>query len=252
MLDGKESFMKKEILFLMMILAMPFATAAGSVSFSSPTASSTTATFSSSGTYTITLAVSDGVTTSSKTFTIVALPNVPPVLGPCNANGIGGSGTSLGVSFSSGTLAVAGVQFSLGLPTGASLTSIAAGTASTAAGKSVSFSSSTANANVLVFGFNSNAIGSGTLVNFGVQLAANVPGGALTLPVTNAVFSDPNGVVVAGTANNCSIQVTANAPPSIINITAPASVVLPNTATFSATVTDVDPTRPLSYQWSGQ
>ncbi|OGR82888.1 MAG: hypothetical protein A3J74_10480 [Elusimicrobia bacterium RIFCSPHIGHO2_02_FULL_57_9] len=159
------------------------------------------------------LSVSDGKATSESTLnvSIIAAPTGAPTLTVASASGPAGTTINLPVSFSPGAASVASLQFSLTLPASLSTGAVTAGAILNTAGKSVSTSRTGNNWNFIVFGLNQNTIAAGALLTAQLTIAAGTPAGALNLPISGIIYSDPSGTAIAGaTSTGGTVTVTAS------------------------------------------
>lgn len=228
----------------------------GNVTFSSPNGLNTTAIFDSTGTFVLQLASFDGAKTSTKTVTVIVTAPPPPVLPRvCVGNGsaIAGNGVDVGLAFSTGTLAVAGMQFDLALPAGVSSNTITAGLATLNAGKSIQANLVGSALRVIIFGLNQTAIDSGFLGTVNLRLAASLSSGALPLTLSGVIGTDAAGIGVAMTNCNATLTVTANQAPALTVAPSTQTIVLPAIATITGSSTDdgaPNPPNALTFTWS--
>jgi hypothetical protein len=231
--------------------------ASAGVTFSSPNTLNTTAVFDSTGTYVLQARASDGVRFSTKTVTIVVNTTVvPPSLAIAPASAIAGNAVDVTVNFTNGVNAqnVSGLQFDLTLPSGVSSNTVIVGAAAQAAGKSVSANMVGSALRVIIFGLNSDPMGSGAMAVINLRLAANLTINR-SLALSGIVGTDPAGVNVPMTFSNGSIVVTANAAPTLSISASATSITLPaqNSVDLTGTATDdgaPNPPGALSYSWS--
>jgi RHS repeat-associated protein len=189
----------------------------GIVTFGAADQQSTQASFSTAGTYQLQLAATDGILTTTSRVTITVnpqpTPNKPPVVS---------AGPSIS-AFVNDTVAMNGSVNDDGLPTGAAVTSTW-----------------------------TKVSGPGNVVFANPSLAA-----------TSATFDQPGNYVLQLTGSDTQYSAWAQASFSItqpsttpdkapnVSLTAPSTVVLPNSATLTANVTDDGlPNNSLSYLWS--
>ena len=152
-----------------------------------------------------------------------------PSLTAGGASGQATTTVSLPISFDPGAASVAGLQFNLALPPSLSTGAVTAGAILTAAGKSVSANRAGNTWTFVIFGINQTAISSGSLLTAQLSIASGTAAGALSLPVSGVVYSDPNGVsIAAGAVGGGTVTVVAAA--SVVS----AIVVSPSTATIAS------------------
>jgi hypothetical protein len=140
------------------------------------------------------------------------------------------------------------MQFDITVPADFTMGSVTPGTIVSNAGKSIG---SSVNGNVwtfIVYGLNQSVIASGTLMTVQIQISPMAFPGAISLPISNVVFSDPNGVAIAGGASSGgSVTVTAPAnPPFFMGGPQDLSVLAGQDATFSVLALG---DAPLTYLW---
>lgn len=144
----------------------------------------------------------------------VVVPPTPAVLAPTltfgNGSGKAGDTVGLTMNFDPGPASVASLQFDVTIPGGISFVSATASAGTLAAGKSVATNMLNATTlRVLVFGLNQTTIGAGALLTIQMKIATGTPAGALNLPISGIVFSDPIGNTIApGTATGSTITVS--------------------------------------------
>ena len=115
--------------------------------------------------------------------------------------------------------------------------SATAGTAATAAGKSISCSRSAGSYLCLVSGVNSNVISNGVVATVSVTLSATVTT-STSISVTNTIGASPAGAVISLTASGGTITVGSAPPLDVSGLTCnPASVITPGTSTCTVTLT---------------
>lgn len=164
-----------------------------------------------------------------------------------SGSGQPGQSVTIPISLTSqGGAQVAGVNFDLNFDEKRlSVSSVTAGSAATAAGKSVSSSEpSPGKLRVIVFGVNQNVIGSGTIVNITFSILGSAAPGTVNLTFSNTAATDPSGNSVP--VNTQAGSVTVNAPPA--TATPPPTATSPPTATAPPTNTPAptDTPRPTS------
>jgi hypothetical protein len=160
-----------------------------------------------------------------------------PSLTMTGASGNAGTTVSIPVNFNPDTSTISLMQFGFTLPTGFRLVSFSTGAATTAAGKSLSFSVNGQSVIFLVAALNTNAIGTGSITTLQISIPAGATAGARSLSFSDVEFSAQNGSIVAGTSTGASITVTTSGggtdttPP-----TAPTNVRFTNTSNTGFTV----------------
>jgi hypothetical protein len=119
-----------------------------------------------------------------------------PSLAGGTVNGTAGNLVSLPIIFNRGTAAISGIQFNLTLPAGLTAGSITPGDVLSSAGK-------TANGNVkgnvwtiIVFGLDQKTLDKGTLLTAQVRIAPGTADGALKIPFSGVVYTDPLGKTI--------------------------------------------------------
>lgn len=227
----------------------------GNVTFSNPTGLTTTAVFDSTGTFVIQFASTDNVLTSTKTVTVTVTAPAPPAvanIGVGVASAISGCGIDVAVVLSTGALDVSSLQFDIMLPAGVTFNTATAGPAAIAAGKSVSPNPIAGGVRILVFGVNQTSFGPGQVVLVNLRLDVALTTGIRSLPIAGIVGSDALGASVSMTGTNGSVNVTANKTP-VVSIGPNQTILLPATASLTATATDdgaPNPPSSLTNGWS--
>lgn len=124
-------------------------------------------------------------------------------------NGSVGTTLSLPVTLTPGSgQSVAAVQCDIAFPTTLALSSVAAGTTATAAGKTLSsFSLGVGSLRVVIAGFNQTAIAAGTVATLNFAVAGNASG-TLSVGLSNAVLASNTGQSVAVTTVNGGVNVS--------------------------------------------
>ena len=148
------------------------------------------------------------------------------------AGGVSGQAAttvSLPISFDPGAASVAGLQFNLTLPASLSTGAVTSGASLTAAGKSVSANRTGNTWTFVIFGINQNSISSGTLLTAQLSIASGAAAGALSLPVSGVVYSDPNGASITAGAITGGTVTVVSASPVVTSI-----AVSPSTATIAS------------------
>lgn len=250
--------MKKWIVWLSLLLAsnVHALLSPGSVTFSNPTGLNTTATFGSTGTYTLQFCSSDGAKSQCAQMTVTVNPSVVmPKMVVGAGSAIAGNSVDIPVNFVAGSVGAAGLQFDLVLPAGVSSNTITAGPATLAAGKGISSNIVGGALRLLITGINQNIIQSGLVAVINLKLAESTPAGSLPLTLTNVVSSDINGNNIPMAASGIgNISVTANKTP-VVTVGPNQTVVFPGPANLTATATDdgaPNPPGALNNAWSVQ
>lgn len=143
-----------------------------------------------------------------------------PTLTVGNASAQAGTALNLPVTFDPTTASVSALQFTLTLPPGLSTGTVTPGAILTTATKSVSANLIGNAWKFLVFGLNQNAISAGPLLMAQMTFPSGTPAGALNVPISGVVFSDPNGLVVS--SGPCQGGIVMVLPASPV-ITSPSS-----------------------------
>jgi len=227
----------------------------GTVTFSNPAALSTTATFSSSGTFVLQLCASDSTKTTCLPTTVTVLAaNIAPNVSIGAANGvIAGNGWGILVSLAAGTVGVSAVQFDMVLPAGISTPTVVAGAAATAAGKTATGNLLAGNVyRVILAGLNTTNIGSGVIANVNVRTDPTLLSGIYPITISGISGSDGSGVGVPMTGTSGSLTVAANQAPAL-TIGANQTITLPVSATLIGTATDdgaPNPPGAMTYNWT--
>jgi chitodextrinase len=136
------------------------------------------------------------------------------------ATGAAGATVALTVNFTAGgATGVSTLQFDLQLPAALSFSSVTAGSAATAAGKSASGSIVTGGVRVLIFGLNQTTIGTGAVAVVNLTIAGGTGPGSLAVGITNITASDPTGTInvpTTGTGGSVTVSALVDAtPPSV-------------------------------------
>ncbi len=120
----------------------------------------------------------------------------------------GGAGQSVNLSVALQTQGaqISGLQFDISYDKTALTMAVAAGTATSAAGKSLSTNSQATGVRVLIVGFNQTLIADGSVVNLTIAVAANAAG-SYPLTVSAASGTDPSGQAVAISASSGAVTV---------------------------------------------
>jgi hypothetical protein len=158
-----------------------------------------------------------------------------PTLTVGNVTGQAGTSVTVPITFDPTTSAVAGIQFTLTVPTGVSTGTVTAGAIVTNAGKLTSDNLIGNSWNIIVFGLNQTSIASGSLMTLQMPIAGSTGAGNLSLTLSNVVYTDANGQSIpAGTTTGGTLTVTAPPPPP--PPPPPATPVISSTGTASGTV----------------
>jgi hypothetical protein len=114
---------------------------------------------------------------------------------------VAGATVALPITFNPGGASIASAQFDITLPPSVSTGTVTPGAALVAAGKTITTRLSGRTLTFLIFGMNQDTNKHGTLATLQLQVAAGTPPGAITLPISNAVFADPAGKSIKPGAN---------------------------------------------------
>lgn len=121
------------------------------------------------------------------------------VLSSCRATAVpapAGTSVTLPVTLSTGTQAIAALQFDVDLPVGVSTDTVTAGSSAIAAQKQISTNMVNGDLRVIISGVNQNAIPSGPVALISFKLAPSMPTGTFQMTLANVVASDPAGLNV--------------------------------------------------------
>lgn len=227
----------------------------GNVTFTNPNALNTAAIFDSTGTYILQFTASDGVRSTNAMVTVTVNTSViMPKLSVGNDADIAGNTVDIPITLSTGTTGVGGVQFDLALPLGVSSNTVTAGISAINAGKSVQANVVGTALRIIVFGLNQSVMASGQVAVVNLQIGAGMVSGTLPLTLSNVSASDINGLSVPMAASGSGVlTVTANKAPTVTIVGGNQTILLPGTATLTATATDDGaPTPPggMNFSWS--
>jgi uncharacterized protein (TIGR03437 family) len=132
-----------------------------------------------------------------------------------NANGLPGATVTVPVQYSPGSN-IAGIQFDLGYDSTSLSIAGTAGSAATAAGKSLATSSISANLQrFIVSGLNQSVLGAGVLVNLSINIQGGVANGNYALHLSGVMGVDINGVSQALSSSDGNVMVVSPAMPAI-------------------------------------
>lgn len=131
------------------------------------------------------------------TMKLVWLLGIAALAGSCHAAPApAGSLVTLPVSLSTGTQAIASLQFDVDLPVGVSSETVTAGSSAITAQKQISTNMVNGDLRVLVSGLNQTVIPSGPVALVTLRLALTLPTTSYQINLSNVVASDPAGIVV--------------------------------------------------------
>lgn len=116
-----------------------------------------------------------------------------------------GQNFNLSMNFTPGPDAITSLQFDLLVPTNFTISSITAGSASLAAGKSLQSAQIQGGQRIIIFGLNQTAIGNGMLLT--VSGTAGTSKGPFSLALTNIAGSKADGTTANLSAMSASITV---------------------------------------------
>ena len=137
----------------------------------------------------------------------------------------------------SGGVQPAGLQWTMNYPAAdISSVSVVAGASATAAGKSVTCSSSSGSTMCILFGVNTNVLGSGVAATATFNVSAGAPDPVASIQLTGVMASDANGTVIPSSGAGGTITILQPLP-TISGIScAPATVNAPGSSTCSVTL----------------
>lgn len=107
-----------------------------------------------------------------------------------------GSLVTLPITLSSGTQAIASLQFDIDLPVGVSTETVTVGTSATTAQKQIQANMVNGDLRVLIFGVSQTPIPSGQVALITFRLAPTLPTGSFPMNLINVTASDPAGINV--------------------------------------------------------
>ncbi|MGA8030182.1 MAG: cohesin domain-containing protein, partial [Bryobacteraceae bacterium] len=167
---------------------------------------------------------------------LAALAATSPSLECGTASGLSGTVVTLPVTFTEGSTEVAGLQYSIGLPSGWSIVSVSAGPATNAASKAVDVN--TSNGMFMIFGANQNTIATGVVANVQIKIASAAVSGSYPITISGVILSALNGAPVPSAAPiNGSVIVSSTIPTISSFIATPASITVGSSSTLSWSVT---------------
>ncbi len=138
------------------------------------------------------------------------------------ASGLPGATVTLPVAFTAGTTSVSTLQFDLAFSASVTYSGTSSGAAATAANKEAQGNAITGGVRILVFGLNTNSIGSGTVANIQLTISGSASAGTTPVTISGVVASASNATAVTTTSTNGSVTVQATAdttPPTISSVT---------------------------------
>jgi hypothetical protein len=149
-----------------------------------------------------------------------------PAIAVGSGSGLPGAGVTIPVGFTAGATSVSTLQFDLIFSSSIVYSGITTGAAATAASKSASANPIAGGLRVLVFGLNTNVIGSGAIAGIQFTISGSAPAGAVPIAITGIVASDPSAVAVTttGSAGSVQVQAPADATPPTISSVASSSI----------------------------
>ena len=146
-------------------------------------------------------------------FLAVSSAVAAPTLTLGSISGPAGTTVTMPITFDPTTASVAGMQFNLTVPAGLSTGTITAGAILNTAGKSITANLVGNTWTFIIFGLNQTTISSGTLLTAQFVIAPGTSLGSLSIPVSNLVYSDPNGNTIPnGTTTNGTVTVAPQPP----------------------------------------
>lgn len=140
-----------------------------------------------------------------------AAPPRAGTLAAGSASAPAGNSVDVAITLSSGAGNVCTLQFDLAYSSSLNHVSTAAGSAATAASKTVSAGPVSGGVRVLVFNLNRNVIGAGTVAVVTLAIAPGTPAGSIPVSLVNLTASDPDGASL--TVSPASGAVTVLPPP---------------------------------------
>ncbi len=133
-----------------------------------------------------------------------------------SASGAAGTQVQIPVTFDSGGASVTTFQFDVTLPPYISPISASAGPILNSSGKTVVTSQTNGVWRFLIFGLNNNTIGTGSLLTAQISIAGIVAAGSVTIPISNAVYSDAQGnLIPAGTLTGGILTIQDSSTPNM-------------------------------------
>ena len=141
---------------------------------------------------TITATNTHGTGTATLFFIVTPGASPPATMSIGTVQGVAGNSVTIPIQLSPGPAPVAGLQFSMTVPSALTYVSISAGTASQTAQKEVVGAVNGTTLTAIIVGLNSNSLGSGTVAVIQFQISASASG-TLPLHLFGAIASDPLG-----------------------------------------------------------
>jgi uncharacterized protein (TIGR03437 family) len=135
------------------------------------------------------------------------------------ASGNAGQTVNLSVELQTQGAQIAGLQFDILCDRSALTLSAAAGTAASAAGKSVTSNLLPGGMRVLIVGLNQTLIGDGSVVNLSISIASGARSGNYPLTITGASGADPSGQSISVSAASGAVVVPGGAPALAVSST---------------------------------
>jgi phosphodiesterase/alkaline phosphatase D-like protein len=154
---------------------------------------------------------------------VEATPAVAQSVTVGGASGLPGAAVDISVNFAAGVTSVSSLQFDLGFSGSLTYVSASAGTAATAAGKSVLGNVVAGGVRVVAYALNTTPISTGTVAVVRLSISAAALPGAVPITISSVVAADPSGNSVAVGASGGSVTVTQPAdttPPTISSVAA--------------------------------
>ncbi len=163
-----------------------------------------------------------------------AYPQQPPATLTVGAAAtIAGANADVTVDLATSSASVTGLQFDLQFSDSVAYVSAGAGAAADAAAKSASGSAIPGGARVILFGINSNAIGSGPVAIVRVAVAAGTAAGVIPIAITNIQITDASAQAVPSAGANGTLAVLS---PNDASPPTPSNVSATNISTTGATI----------------
>ncbi len=220
----------------------------GTVSFASLTSATTTASFSSVGSYVLQLTGTDGALSASDTLTVtVSAAVVPPLLTlqvPTTAS-VGAASVVMPLSLSGSPLpSITALSLDVTYDsTRVSFSSATAGAAATTAGKQLTSHDSTppGQLHLVLFGLNQTALGVGEIAQLSFAVLPSAPAGTTSLALQNLTASNAAAqpVPMQGQGGSLLLQAAADVAGPILSVTAsPSTPTTSDPVTFTATASD--------------
>ena len=138
----------------------------------------------------------------------------------------------------SGGVQPAGIQWTMNYPAAdISSVNVVAGASATAAGKSVTCSSSSGSTMCILFGLNSNVVGSGVAATATFNISGATKDSLATIQIAGVMASDANGTVIPSSGTGGAISIAQPVAPTLSGISCTQSNVnAPGSASCSVTL----------------